>query len=188
MIQGSVLRCTWPRCRLNKLLIRVAGKLSISGAPVALSRINNEEGASLALPCLIINMPNYGWNHNNSYWHESQTSKYWRFRSFLEHGLRHVPSFRKTLLLERLPWLRDHKMMTDFVILASGYIDTAIKAIYQTHTVQNSETIKVPAGAIQYHLRNIKFDRALLVEEGTESKVSLALNALAGTKDTWHDF
>lgn len=178
-------------------LFHVAGKLFISGAPVNLSGVNNEEDASLPLPCMIIDLPNYSWNHNDKYWHESQASKDWRFRSFVEHDLLgtkvlatpwHAPSFRKTLLLERLPWLRDHKMRTDIIFPASGYIAMAIEAIYQTHTVQNSETNRGPAGALQYHLRNVKFDRALVIEEGTESKIMLALNPLAGTKNTWHEF
>lgn len=178
-------------------LFHVAGKLFISGTPVALSRVNDEENTSLPLPRVIIDLPNYTWNHNNKYWHENQPSKDWRFRRFLQHDLLgtkvlatpwHAPSFRKTLLLERLPWLRDHKMRTDVIFPASGYIAMAIEAIYQTHTAQSSATYREHAGALQYRLRNIKFDRALVLEEGSESKVSLSLNPLAGTKDTWHEF
>lgn len=180
-------------------LFHVAGKLHISGAPVALSRVNNGEDASLPLPCVITDLPNYVWNHNNKYWHENQASKDWRFRRFLEHDLLgtkvlatpwHSPSFRKTLLLERLPWLRSHKMRTDVIFPAAGYIAMAMEAIYQTHTIQSSETNRgySYAGALQYHLRNIKFDKALVLEEGTESKLMLSLNPLAGTKDTWYEF
>lgn len=178
-------------------MFQVAGKLFISGGQISLSEVNNEEDASLPLPSVIVDLPNYVWNHNNKYWHESQASKDWRFRRFLEHDLLgtkvlaapwHAPSFRKTLLLERLPWLRDHKMRTDIIFPASGYIAMAIEAIYQTHTIQNSETIGGFAGTLQYHLRNVKFDRALVLEEGTESMVSLSLNPLAGTKDTWYEF
>ena len=178
-------------------LFHVAGKLFISGAPVALSRVNDEGDASLPLPRVIIDLPNYIWNHKNKYWHENQASKDWRFRRFLQHDLLgtkvlatpwHAPSFRKTLLLERLPWLRHHKMRTDVIFPASGYIAMAIEAMHQTHTVQSNETSRAGAGALQYHLRNIKFDRALVLEEGTESKIMLSLNPLAGTKDTWHEF
>lgn len=65
----------------------MAGKLFISGAPVALSRVNNKEDTSLPLPCFIIDLPWYDWNYNNKYWHEGQVSKVWRFRSFREHDL-----------------------------------------------------------------------------------------------------
>lgn len=180
-----------------KSLFDVAGRLFISGSPVALSRVNDEEDASLPSPCVIIDLPNYHWNHNNTYWQENQASKDWRFRRFIEHDLLgtkvlaapwHAPSFRKTLLLGRLPWLRDHRMGPDVVFPASGYIAMAMEAIYQTHTIQNSETDRGDAGSLQYHLRNVKFDKALVLQDETESKVLLSLNPLAGTQGTWHEF
>ncbi len=79
-------------------------------------------------------------------------------------------------------------MRTDVIFPASGYIALAMEAIYQTHTVQSSETDRVHAGALQYRLRNIKFDKALVLEEGMESKVLLSLSPLAGTKNTWYEF
>lgn len=68
-------------------LFHVAGKLSISGAPVALSRVNGEGDASLPLPRVMIDLPNYIWNHNNKYWYENQASKDWRSRRFIESDL-----------------------------------------------------------------------------------------------------
>ena len=178
-------------------LFDTAGKLFINGAIIDLSEVNNEQDSSLPWPSVIVDLPNYVWNHNNRYWHESQASKDWRFRQFLEHDLLgtkilatswHAPSFRKTILLERLPWLRDHKMRTDIIFPASGYISMAMEALYQTRTVQSVQMDMPSAGSLQYRLRTIKFDKALVLEEGTESKVMLTLNPLIGTKNTWYEF
>ncbi|ERF75982.1 hypothetical protein EPUS_01348 [Endocarpon pusillum Z07020] len=178
-------------------LFDMAGKLFISGASIALSEVNNDQDSSLSLPSVIVDLPNYVWNHNNKYWHESQASKDWRFRQFPEHDLLgskilatpwHAPAFRKTLLLERLPWLKDHRMGTDIIFPASGYISMAMEALYQTSTAQGIHVDKPSAAFLQYRLRSVKFEKALVLEEGTESKVVLSLNPLAGTKNTWYEF
>lgn len=79
-------------------------------------------------------------------------------------------------------------MRTDVILPASGYIGMAIEAMHQTHTDRSNETTRGGAEALQYHPRNIKFDRALDLEEGKDSKIMLSLNPLAGTKDTWREF
>lgn len=178
-------------------MFNMAGKLFIAGAPIALSEVNNEQDPRLPLPLVIVDLPNYVWNHNHKYWHESQASKDWRFRQFPEHDLLgtkilaspwHSPAFRKTLLLERLPWLKDHKMGTDIIFPASGYISMAMEALYQTSLAQGMQMDSPSAGALQYRLRNTRFDKALVLDEGVEAKVLLSLNPLAGTKKTWYEF
>ncbi|MCJ1384548.1 hypothetical protein MMC17_007665 [Xylographa soralifera] len=178
-------------------ILNMAGKLFIAGAPIALLEVNNEQVSSMPLPSVIVDLPNYVWNHSHRYWHESQASKDWRFRPFAEHDLLgskilatswQAPSFRKTLMLERLLWLKDHKMGTDIIFPASGYISMAMEALYQTTTVQGISIDAPSADSLQYRLRNIKFDKALVLEEGTESKIMLSLHPLAGSKNTWYEF
>ena len=179
-------------------LFKIAGELFVAGANITLSEVNSEHDSSLPLPSVIVDLPNYAWNHKNKYWHESQASKDWRFRPFPEHDLLGTkilatpwgaPSFRKTLLLERLPWLKDHKMGTDIIFPASGYIAMAMEALYQTNTAQALQTGNgSSAGSLQYRLRNVRFEKALVLEEETGSKIVLSLNPLAGTKNTWYEF
>jgi acyl transferase domain-containing protein len=99
-----------------KALFDVTGKLFIAGGPVDLTKVNEVEGAN---PSVIVDLPNYVWNHSTKYWHESEASKDWRFRCFPHHDLLgskvlgtswHSPAWKKVLKVENLTWLKDHKV------------------------------------------------------------------------------
>ena len=97
-------------------LFEVAGQLFISGAKVDMALVNRQDNRS---PRVIIDLPNYVWNHVERFWHESEASKDWRFKLFPPHDLIgakvlgtpwHAPIWKKNLRLEDVPWLRDHKV------------------------------------------------------------------------------
>ena len=176
----------------------VAGRLFISGGQVDFAKVNEEEhNPERPFPATIIDLPNYVWNHSTKYWHESDASKDWRFRPFLHHDLLgskilgtpwNAPIFKKSLNLKDVPWLNDHKMGTDTLFPASGYISMAIEALYQS--IQSTDPVEraSTANQLRYRLRNVKFYKALVLEDGSEAKIMLTLSAHPGTKDSWHDF
>ncbi len=97
----------------------VAGRVFISGGCVDISKLNEVEDVS-DTPRVIVDLPNYRWNHSTRYWHESDASKDWRFRRFGNHDLLgskimgtpwHSPSWKKILRLSDVPWLKDHKVL-----------------------------------------------------------------------------
>lgn len=100
-------------------LLSLAGKLYLTGAPIDLGKINQDRSDSE--PSVIVDLPNYSWNHSTKYWHESEASKDWRFRKFLHHDLLGSkilstpwtqPVWKKSLSLPDFPWLRDHRVCT----------------------------------------------------------------------------
>lgn len=100
-----------------KALYDVAGRLFIAGGSINYSAVNGQTETDA--PSVIIDLPNYSWDHTTKYWWESEASKDWRFRQFPHHDLLgskvlgtiwQAPSWRKILRLEDLPWLRDHKV------------------------------------------------------------------------------
>lgn len=103
-----------------KALFDVAGRLFISGGSVDLAKVNKHEPEhEEPNPSVVVDLPNYVWNHSTRYWHESESSKDWRFRQFPHHDLLgskllgtpwHAPSWKKTLRVEDLPWLKDHRV------------------------------------------------------------------------------
>ncbi|MCJ1439395.1 hypothetical protein MMC27_008789 [Xylographa pallens] len=179
-------------------MFEVAGRMFVSGGDVDLSRVNSDEPTTETVsPALIVDLPNYVWNHSIKYWHESDASKDWRFRPFVHHDLLgskvlgtpwHTPTFKKILDLKDLPWLRDHKMGSDILFPASGYIALAMEALYQSSQSTNPIEGVTLVDQLCYRLRNIKFDKALVLEENVEAKIMLTLSAHPGTKDTWYDF
>lgn len=120
--QGSSIRyCAASRRGKDaiKSLFDVAGRLFISGGSVALSKVNKVQDIDGASPSVIVDLPNYVWNHSTKYWHESEASKDWRFRKFSHHDLLgskilgtswNAPSWKKVLRVENLHWLKDHRV------------------------------------------------------------------------------
>ncbi|TVY26941.1 Fumagillin dodecapentaenoate synthase [Lachnellula hyalina] len=179
-------------------LFAVAGRLFISGGNVDLAKVNaDERDLSGRQPRLIVDLPNYVWNHSTKYWHESEASKDWRFRKFPHHDLLggkvlgtswELPSFNKTLRMKDQPWLRDHGMGPDIIFPAAGFISMAIEAMYQSHNALKPDTDVSSVDQLSYRLRNVRFDKALVLEEENDAKVTLHLSPHPGPKETWYDF
>jgi acyl transferase domain-containing protein len=102
-----------------KSLFGIAGQLFIAGGSVNLSKVNEVQGSEKVAPSVIVDLPNYVWNHSTKYWYESEASKDWRFRKFPHHDLLgskilgtswNAPSWKKTLRVENLHWLKDHRV------------------------------------------------------------------------------
>lgn len=99
-------------------LIDVSGRVFIAGGSVNMMEVN-KDGGDLESPAVIVDLPNYRWNHSTKYWRESEASKDWRFKQFPQHDLLgskilgtswHTPSFKKTLRVQDVPWMSDHKV------------------------------------------------------------------------------
>lgn len=173
----------------------VAGQLYLSGGSVNLRKVNRLH-ESKTKPKVIVDLPNYAWNHTQKYWHETQASKDWRFKKFINHDLLgskmngtawQSPIFSKILKLGDMPWLRDHQLGTQVIFPGAGYCAMAIEAMYQTAMVtQWNETEPT---RYRYKLRDVKFSRALVLEEDIETRYSLTLTPLrGGSTRTWYEF
>src|SRR5690606_13863376 len=137
-------------------------------------------------------LPNYSWNHSTKYWHESESSKDWRFRPFPHHELLGTkifgtpwsnPSWKKTIDISALPWIKDHKMGEDIIFPAAGYMAMAVEAMRQM-TIQ----LGVTGGKGGYKLRNVEFHSAIVLSEKEDTRISLTLNPANGTKNSWYEF
>jgi acyl transferase domain-containing protein len=174
----------------------VAGQLFIADGNVVMSEVNKDD-SNFERPAVIIDLPNYVWNHSVKYWHESEASKDWRFRQFPHHDLLgskilgtswNAPSWKKTLNVVDVPWLKDHRMGHDIVFPAAGYISMAVEAVYQTSVnTLFSKDNKIPEN-YRFRIRNVKCPRALVLDENNEHKVMLALAPILGSKDAWYEF
>ncbi|KAI0970609.1 PKSKA1 [Xylaria arbuscula] len=174
-------------------LYQAAGNLFLAGGTINLAKVNCSKRKSV-----IVDLPNYSWNHSTKYWHESQASKDWRFKKFINHDLLgskmngtswHSPVFKKTLKLADLPWLADHKIGSSVVFPGAGYIAMAMEAMYQT-SFMTSWREEEPQ-RYRYKLRDVKFSRALVLQEDSETRYTLALTPYRGGQGTvrsWYEF
>lgn len=173
----------------------VAGKLFLKGVPINLAEVNADEEAGR--PLVITDLPNYSWNHATKYWYECSESKEWRYKRFPSHDLLgskvlgtpwRSPSFKRILKVAEVPWLRDHKVGSDIVMPAAGFVAMAVEAMFQAHASLKGDESVNSVGELGYRLRNIRFDKALVVEEDVPAEYMLTLSPLAGTKDSWFEF
>ncbi|KAI0434033.1 reducing type I polyketide synthase [Xylaria sp. FL1042] len=174
-------------------LFKVAGSLFVAGGSVNFARINEYDVGEA--PSTIVDLPNYSWNHSKKHWHESLASKDWRSRPFLRHDLLgtkilgtswHSPIWRNSMQLNDIPWLKDHKIGEQVVFPGAGYIAMAMEAIYQA-TYMTSWTEKVPE-KYGYRLRDVKFFRALVLDESYSPKVMLSLAPATNSVGSWYAF
>lgn len=176
-----------------KSIFGVVGSLYVAGGKVNLKRVNKVEGAE---PKVVVDLPNYSWNHSTKYWYESEASKDWRNRLFPPHDLLgskvlgspwQSPVFMRSLDVQDLPWIADHKMGPDTVFPATGYISMAIEAIYQRtealHILEGEKKVENP----RYRLRNVQFKKALVLPDNQSTRMSLTLTAHTGVGD-WFEF
>lgn len=179
-----------------KTLLTLAGNLYVAGAPINISAVN--AGSREISPRTIVDLPNYQWNHSARYWHENTASIDWRTKRFITHDLLgskipgtswKAPTWRKKLDVADVPWLKDHRMGTDVLVPGMAFAAMALEAMYQKHCVLHPDETKdvTGPGDLAYRFRNVKFDRAVVLEEGKPTHLLLTLASVPGSSD-WHEF
>jgi Polyketide synthase dehydratase len=75
----------------------------------------------------------------------------------------------------------------EIVFPAAGFIAMAVEALYQT-----SQSIDLTkgnqAGKYRYRLLNVRFSKALVLEENAQCKTMLTLAPCPGSNNPWHEF
>ncbi|KAM5343618.1 hypothetical protein ACJ41O_012155 [Fusarium nematophilum] len=195
-IRADITYCpAWSRgSEAGKSLFDIAGRLWVAGAPIDMALVNEYNGKERT----IIDLPNYNWNHSVNYWHENAASKDWRFRKYIVHDLLgskilgsswHAPEWRSRLNVANVPFLMDHRMGGDAIMPGAGFITMALEALYQKHCalLQPDEAAAVARNDLCYRFRNVRFSRALVLEDGKDALVTFTLSLVSGNKD-WHEF
>lgn len=126
------------------------GRLFVHGFEPDFSTINPNSG-------ILVDLPNYSWDHSSEYWRESRLSKTWRHKAYPNHDLLGSrclessdlqPAWRNILGTEAVPWINDHRLYGNVVFPAAGYIAMIGEAIRQVTGSENYSvrgmTIEVP--------------------------------------------
>ncbi|PYH78069.1 polyketide synthase [Aspergillus uvarum CBS 121591] len=118
-----------------------AGRLHCSGYPIDLLSVNNgREPRPEHNPRVLIDLPEYPFNHSKTYWVESRISKGYRFRQFSHTELLGVPDpdgnpmeaiWRNIIRLSEMPWVEDHKVNSSILYPGAGMVVMAIEAVKQ---------------------------------------------------------
>lgn len=164
---------------------RDAVKSALSGAatlvsmnyPLNLNAVNFAKGKGTQRgPRLLVDMPPYCWNHTRSYWAEPRLSKAFRNRSRPRTDLLGTvdniacpfePRWRNFIRVSEIPWIADHRIQSDIVFPAAGYLCMATEAATQVSRYPQNISVVI--------MRNVSIHSALIVTEASEVEVMTSL-------------
>lgn len=173
--------------------LSLTASLATSGCSLAFDAINRPLGTLYQDTQLLVDLPPYAWNHSKSYWAEPRLSKTFRGRKYPRMELIGVsdamscplePRWRNFIRVSEIPWLSDHKIQSNIVYPAAGYIVMAIEAFSQ-HVQGTSVEI------YGYQLHDVSILSALVVNEISTVEIMVSLNPYEppqGTEGRWFGF
>ncbi|KAG2019088.1 hypothetical protein GB937_005379 [Aspergillus fischeri] len=165
--------------------LEVAGTLACLGSQVNFSAINDPLAEMLDTQ-VMVDLPPYAWNHSRSYWAESRISTTFRKRKHPRTDLLGAldrlscpfePRWRNFVRVSEVPWLKDHKVQSNIVYPAAGYIAMAIEAASQ-HLLEQEANKDMSAFII---LRDVEIRAALVIQENSAAEVMTSLRAWQGS-------
>ena len=159
--------------------LETMGKVFCSGYPVNLSCVNgfseNSEG-----PAILVNLPQYPFNHSRKYWQEGRLNRNLRFQKFPPHELLGSPVLDwnnlepwwiKSIRPSNSPWVKDHQVDGSIVYPAAGMLVMVLEAVRQ---------LNVPARPIEgYVFRDVCFRKALVVPPNDSVDVQTQLTDIS---------
>lgn len=193
-------------------VLNAIGRLYCAGYPIIIDRVNRPLAKKSNLPQLLVDLPEYPFDHSKSYWSEGRLSRSFRFRKHARLDLLGTPvsesnsyerRWRHTLKVSELPWMEDHKVLllrifsmmiwthADCVKInqsvlypGAGMIVMAIEAMKQTARPSHK--------LVGFCIKDIFFQAPLnipLDREGVDIEFSLLSSSGASDKiATWSEF
>ncbi|OJK01834.1 hypothetical protein ASPACDRAFT_50671 [Aspergillus aculeatus ATCC 16872] len=170
----------------------LAGELYLRGHDLDIMAVND---AAPATARVIPDLPPYHWSYTQLLWRESRPSSDLRNRQHPRHellgsemaalnGIDRV--WKNTVRLSEVPWLEDHKLESQVVFPAAGYIAMAIEAL--------SQITGAVASSPSFLLRNVNIATALVVYADEQQQadlyttVSPARISKAAASSNWYEF
>ncbi|OJJ70374.1 hypothetical protein ASPBRDRAFT_155129 [Aspergillus brasiliensis CBS 101740] len=161
-------------------VLAMVATLASSGFPVNLRAVNEPE--QFPEPRLLKDLPSYPWDHSRSYWAEPRSSRLFRNRKYPRTDILGVqdvassplePRWRNIIRMSESPWLGDHRIQSNIVYPAAGYIAMAIEAVMQI--VSGSPSDCALSG---FRFRDILIQSALVLQQNSSVEVITALKFL----------
>ncbi|GFF87206.1 hypothetical protein IFM53868_05068 [Aspergillus udagawae] len=163
-------------------VLECVGHLHCEGYPVNVSLANL---SSKKQGRVLVDLPEYPFNHDTSYWHESRHSKNFRFRNTGRLdllGIKDVDGnpmeahWRNIISVGNLPWVKDHKINNEILYPAAGMVVMAVEAIKQLVDVNRRVSgfsvkdckflspIRIATNAqgieTSFHMKRVKLDKS----------------------------
>lgn len=180
----------------------LAGALYVHGSDLNWIKVNDLQNGPTSY---YHEIPPYPWDYSaDILWHEPRANIEIRNRQHVRHpllGSRQLAgngvnqTWRNVLHLSELPWLRDHRVESQIVFPASGYLCVAMEAMSQIY-VQTFPS-KLRRDSVNFQFHDVSINAALVLSENNieagkniELHTSLCPQKLSLTTSSsyWHDF
>ncbi|KAI1141434.1 putative polyketide synthase [Hypoxylon sp. FL0543] len=173
-------------------MLRAVGELHCMGVPVDFNAIN-EPSEERTHHSLLVNLPEYPFDHSHHYWHESRLSRNYRLRDYAPSELLGVRArdwnpaearWRHFIRLAEVPWVEQHVVNGKVLYPGAGMLVMAIEAAKQL-AGKESQNIK------GYALRDVQIEAPIdLTANGDSLEVQTTLKEVQGStqRGTSFDF
>lgn len=179
--------------------LSLMGQLFLHGHTIDFVKVNHVEGTNIKgqQGKLISDLPPHPWSYEGVLFNESRASKELRDRKYGHHDLLGLQmlagdglmkTWRNTLRVKDVPWLASHKLGSQIVFPAAGYIAMAIEAISQALGVTDCDSRDI-------HLRQFNIGKAFPLsadENDTGIEVFTHLRpmqlTLTANSTKWYEF
>lgn len=187
----------------SRRLKDLAGQLFIHGHQLNWSKVNNLPESGFTP---LHDLPAYPWDYSAGLlWHEPRASVDLRNRKYIRHellGSRQLVedgtncSWRNILFPNEMPWIRGHKVDTQVVFPATGYLAVAIEALSQILGIKDQLESRNAQLDYAFEFENVNIKAALVIVESDEMnsgkelhmKMSPRRLSAATTSSHWYDF
>lgn len=154
--------------------LAAAGRLWCLGYPVDVAVANHFQPGKLRPRMPLTDLPEYPFDHSQSYWHESRVSKEYRLRKHARRDLLGTRSvdwnplearWRKFIRISETPWVDDHVVNGSTIYPAAGMLVMAIEGVQQLAEDASSAMTRSIKG---YRVTEATFQRALGIDSTTD--------------------
>ncbi|OGM50472.1 putative polyketide synthase, partial [Aspergillus bombycis] len=174
-------------------VMAVAGYLHAAGYSIDLGAVNNldnieEKGLLKSLP----DLPEYPFNHNKIYWHESQMSKNHRLAKIARNDLLGSPDlnwnpleprWRNIIKLSEMPWVRDHQVNGTILYPAAGMVVMAVEAAKQLAIAGRQIS--------SFNIKDVTLHAAIPIQEQNDVETAFhmrPIKELMSAASHWYEF
>lgn len=167
----------------TETLLRAVGELHSSGVNINFGGANHPEG-HLAEQCLLVDLPEYPFDHSQRYWYESRLSRNYRLRSHAPSELLGVrsrdwnpaePRWRHFIRRAEMPWVEQHVIQGRILYPAAGMLVMALEAVKQ---------LTGAMGTIEgYTLRDVHIEAPMDLTNNSNLEAETSLRQTTRTTD-----
>ena len=167
--------------------LNAAGVLWAAGCKVDMGAVNQHSTVNNT-PQMLCNLPSYPWNHTRSFWHESYSSRSYRFPTHVRSDFLgmpedsqnfHEPRWRNYLRISENPWIEDHIITGTVLYPGAGMLVMALEGVLRT--ADSSKTVE------GFRMTDVMFERGLVIslDDGSPVETRISFHPHSTKPGSW---